>query len=106
MRRAELHRARRVPGPRARCARASATSGATPDLRDPLLVMAVVGMLAFNFTITLPLLARNTFHGGAGTYSAFTSVMGCGRGGGRPGGGPPQPADIRRCSASSGCASG
>jgi MFS family permease len=49
-----------------------------PELRDPLLVMAVVGTLAFNFTTTLPLLAEYTFHGGAGTYSAFTAAMGCG----------------------------
>ena len=36
----------------------------------PLLAMAVVGIFAFNFTTTLPLLATRTFHGGAGTYSA------------------------------------
>jgi MFS family permease len=50
----------------------------TPGLRDPLLVMAVVGTLAFNFTTTLPLLAEYTFHGGAGTYSTFTAAMGTG----------------------------
>lgn len=50
----------------------------TPALRDPLLVMAVVGIFAFNFTTTLPLLATVTFHGGAGTYSALTSAMGIG----------------------------
>jgi MFS family permease len=50
----------------------------TPDLRDPLLVMAVVGIFAFNFTVTLPLLAKFSFHGGAGTYSAFTSALGIG----------------------------
>ncbi|MGO9457169.1 MAG: MFS transporter, partial [Acidimicrobiales bacterium] len=36
------------------------------------------GIFAFNFTTTLPLLAKYTFHGGAGTYSALTSAMGCG----------------------------
>jgi len=50
----------------------------TPALRDPLLVMAVVGIFAFNFTTTLPLLATVTFHGGAGTYSALTAAMGIG----------------------------
>jgi MFS family permease len=50
----------------------------TPALRDPLLAMAVVGVFAFNFTTTLPLLAKFTFHGGAGTYSALTVAMGCG----------------------------
>ncbi len=47
-------------------------------LRVPLLAMAVVGTLAFNFTTTLPLLAKYTFHGGAGTYSTFTVAMGAG----------------------------
>ncbi len=49
-----------------------------PSLRNPLLAIAVVGTLAFNFTTTLPLLAEYTFHGGAGTYSAFTAAMGAG----------------------------
>jgi MFS family permease len=48
------------------------------DLRDPLLAMAVVGIFAFNFTTTLPLLATRTFHGGAGTYSALIGAMGIG----------------------------
>jgi MFS family permease len=50
----------------------------TPGLRDPLLAMAVVGIFAFNFTTTLPLLATRTFHGGAGTYSALMAAMGIG----------------------------
>jgi MFS family permease len=40
--------------------------------------MAVVGIFAFNFTTTLPLLATRTFHGGAGTYSALMAAMGIG----------------------------
>jgi MFS family permease len=51
---------------------------ATPDLKLPLLAMAVVGVFAFNFTVTLPLLAKFTFHGGAGLYSAFMVAMGAG----------------------------
>ena len=50
----------------------------TRELRDPLLAMAVVGIFAFNFTTTLPLLATRTFHGGAGTYSALMAAMGAG----------------------------
>jgi MFS family permease len=49
-----------------------------PRLRNPLLAMALVGTLAFNFTTTLPLLAEYTFHGGPGTYSTFTVAMGTG----------------------------
>jgi len=51
---------------------------ATPDLRSPLLSVAVVGLFAFNFTVTLPLLAKFTFHGGAGLYGAFMAAMGAG----------------------------
>ncbi|HWF15683.1 MAG TPA: MFS transporter [Acidimicrobiales bacterium] len=50
----------------------------TPDLKIPLLSMAVVGVFAFNFTVTLPLLAKFTFHGGAGLYSWFLAAMGAG----------------------------
>jgi MFS family permease len=37
-----------------------------------------VGVFAFNFTVTLPLLAKFTFHGGAGLYSSFMVAMGSG----------------------------
>ncbi len=40
--------------------------------------MAVVGVFAFNFTVTLPLLAKFTFHGGAGLASVFMAAMGVG----------------------------
>ncbi|HVB91795.1 MAG TPA: MFS transporter [Acidimicrobiales bacterium] len=50
----------------------------TPDLRIPLISMAVIGVFAFNFTVTLPLLAKFTFHGGAGVYSTFLAAMGAG----------------------------
>jgi MFS family permease len=51
---------------------------ATRDLRNTLLAMAVIGVFAYNFTVTLALLAKGTFHGGAGTYSLLTSCMGIG----------------------------
>jgi MFS family permease len=51
---------------------------ATGDLRSPLIAMAIVGVFAFNFTVTLPLLAKFTFHGGAGVYSSFLAAMGAG----------------------------
>src|SRR4029077_8121565 len=35
----------------------------TPNLRLPLGMMAVVGLLAFNFTVVLPAVAHFTFHG-------------------------------------------
>jgi MFS family permease len=51
---------------------------ATPALRIPLVLMAIVGTLSFNFVVLLPLMARFTFHGGPGTYAALTTAMGVG----------------------------
>jgi MFS family permease len=49
-----------------------------PALRVPLTAMAVVGTLAFNFQVVLPLMARYAFAGGAGTYGALAAAMGAG----------------------------
>ncbi len=78
MRTADLHRAERVVRGKGQIREVLRYAWRTPGLRDPLLAMAVVGTLAFNFTTTLPLLAEYTFHGGAGTYSTFTAAMGAG----------------------------
>ncbi len=50
----------------------------TPELRLPMLVMAVVFLFAYNFPVLLPLLARRTFHGGAGTYGTMLALFGVG----------------------------
>lgn len=50
----------------------------TPEVRAPLLVVAVVGTLAYEFQVVLPLMARYVFDGGAGTYGVMTSCMGAG----------------------------
>jgi len=51
---------------------------ATPGLRVPLLMMALVGMLSFNFIVLLPLLARFSFDGGASSYAGLMTAMGVG----------------------------
>lgn len=48
------------------------------DLRVPLIMMVLVGTLAYEFQVSLPLLAHTTFGKGAGTYAAFTALMGAG----------------------------
>ena len=45
-------------GARGNCERACATRGGRRDLRDVLLVVFVVGTLAYNFTVMLPLFAQ------------------------------------------------
>ncbi len=49
-----------------------------PALLIPLLMMAVVGTLAFNFQVLLPLLGRFTFDGGAAAYTALAVAMAVG----------------------------
>jgi MFS family permease len=49
-----------------------------PGLLIPLAMMAVIGMLAFNFQVILPILARFAFEGGAGAYSALAIAMASG----------------------------
>ncbi len=50
----------------------------TPALAVPLALMALVGTFGFNFQVVLPLLARFSFDGGAGTYAVLVSAMGAG----------------------------
>lgn len=50
----------------------------TPELRRPLLWMAVVFTFSFNFSVLLPLLAKGPLGGDAGTYGVVLSAMGVG----------------------------
>ncbi|HXS44593.1 MAG TPA: MFS transporter, partial [Solirubrobacteraceae bacterium] len=50
----------------------------SPALWIPLGMMAVVGTLAFNFQVLMPLLADQTWHAGASTYALLTAAMGVG----------------------------
>ena len=51
---------------------------ATPELRVPLALMAVLGTFGFNFHVILPLLARFSFGGEITHYSALLVAMGLG----------------------------
>jgi MFS family permease len=50
----------------------------TPELLIPLVMIAVIGTLAWEFQVTLPLMASQVFHGGAASYGVMASVMGGG----------------------------
>ncbi|MFP5322309.1 MAG: MFS transporter [Acidimicrobiia bacterium] len=50
----------------------------TPELRLPLILLAVIGTLSFEFQVTLPLLAERTFGGDAGTFTLLYSAMSAG----------------------------
>jgi MFS family permease len=52
---------------------------ATPLLRSVIVAVAVVGTFAYNFTVTLPLLATSTFHEHSATnYGILMGAMGLG----------------------------
>jgi predicted MFS family arabinose efflux permease len=77
MRVRDLHR-REAPSDGGRFREGLRYVWSTPELRSPLLLMAVLFTFSFNFSVLLPLLAQGTFHGGAGTYGSLLSLMGAG----------------------------
>jgi MFS family permease len=50
----------------------------TPELLIPLIMIAVIGTLAWEFQVSLPLMANKVFGGGAAAYGVMASVMGIG----------------------------
>jgi MFS family permease len=78
MRTAELRPTERVARARGQIREGFLYVWRTPTLRNTLLAIALIGIFAYNFTVTLALLAKTTFHGGAGTYSLLTSCMAVG----------------------------
>src|SRR3954470_8534873 len=80
---ATLDRSRLQPSPPAARAPGQLREGLTyvrrtPELAVPLLMMALVGCLAFEFQIVLPVVARQTFSGGSEDYGLITAAMGAG----------------------------
>ena len=49
-----------------------------PELGVPLLMMLLIGTFAYEFQVVLPVLAKQTFHGGATVYGFMTASMGIG----------------------------
>jgi MFS family permease len=50
----------------------------TPNIAIPLAMMALVGLMAYEFQVSLPVLAEQTFHGGSVVYGFMTAAMGVG----------------------------
>ena len=50
----------------------------TTEIAVPLVMMGLVGTLAYEFTVTLPVFATRTFHGGSEAYGFMTAFMGIG----------------------------
>lgn len=50
----------------------------TPRLAAPLLMMALIGALSYEFPVVLPVLAQRVFHGNADAYGYLTAALGIG----------------------------
>jgi MFS family permease len=78
MRTSELFPAERITRQKRQVRQGLRYVRSTPELLIPLVMIAVIGTLAWEFQITLPLMASKVFHGGAGAYGVMASVMGAG----------------------------
>jgi predicted MFS family arabinose efflux permease len=78
MRTSELHHSERAPRARGQLREGFRYVWSTPGLRVPLIMMAVIGTLAYEFTVTLPLLSEFTFDAGSGGFAAMSALMGAG----------------------------
>lgn len=78
MRGADLFPADPVARGKAQVRQGLAYVRSTPELIVPLVMIAVVGTFTWEFQVTLPLVARFSFHGGAGTYGMMAAVMAIG----------------------------
>ena len=78
MRKADLYPAKPVSRKRGQIREGFRYVKTTPQLLIPLLMIALIGTLAWEFQVTLPLMASDVFHGGAAAYGVMTSVMGAG----------------------------
>ncbi|MHB1785803.1 MAG: MFS transporter [Acidimicrobiales bacterium] len=78
MREDELQRGERVVRAKRQLRDGLSYAWRTRELRDPLLMMVVIGTFAYNFNITLPLMAKYVFASGAGVYGAMSALMGAG----------------------------
>jgi MFS family permease len=78
MRPGELHPGRRAASRPGQLRAGFRYVWSNPELRTPLLLMVVIGTLAYEFQVSLPLMARFTFHSGAAAYGAMSAFMGAG----------------------------
>jgi MFS family permease len=78
MRAADLFPARRVTREPGQIRQGLRYVRGTPELLIPLVMIAVIGTLAWEFPVSLPLMASKVFGGGAAAYGVMASVMGVG----------------------------
>jgi len=78
MRTADLHRQQGARREKGQIREGLRYAWGHPVLRSTLLLITVIGTFGFNFVVVMPLLARETFGGGARLFGALSSLMGFG----------------------------
>jgi MFS family permease len=75
---AQLHPTNPTPRARGQLRAGFHYAAGVPDIIRPLLMMAIIGTFAFEFEVSFPLLAHDTFHGGADAYGWLLGAFGVG----------------------------
>ena len=78
MRTSELHRGKPVAREPGQVRAGLRYAWRTPSLRVPLIMLAVISTLAYNYSVILPLLTKSVFGRGGGSYGALSAAMGVG----------------------------
>jgi MFS family permease len=74
----KLHPTTPIPRARGELRDGLRYAAGVPDIMRPLLMMAVIGTFAFEFEVSFPLFAHDTFHGGADAYGWLLGAFGLG----------------------------
>jgi MFS family permease len=82
MRPSEMYREERTERPDARIREGLRYVRQREDLVVPMVLIFIIGLLGFNFQLTLPVLAKNVFQVGAGQFGLLTTFLAMGALGG------------------------
>jgi MFS family permease len=74
----ELHRSEALERRRGQLVEGFVYAMKTPTVRVVLIMMAIIGTFTYEFSVTLPLMARFAFNGGAGVNAWLMSALGVG----------------------------
>ena len=78
MNKAALHPSTPAPRARGQLREGVRYAASTANIAIPLAMMSLVGLLAYEFQVSLPVLAQQTFHGNSVVYGFMTGSMGVG----------------------------
>ncbi|MFF5158890.1 MFS transporter [Streptomyces sp. NPDC000348] len=78
MRARELHAVERAPRGKGQLREGLRYVAGRPELVWPIVLVGFIGTFAFNFPVYLSAFADDVFHGGAGVYSMFNTLMAVG----------------------------